>query len=285
LLWAAKPTDRVQPRPYLRVDLRPGLTLADDPAYYQGIEDAMAWWLGAPRAPLTIVVGNEFNLLSEGGIQPRVAGMVVGAVVARRDARFGGVRVAAPAVGPWNRDTNPDDLADFYPGPSSEWRNCQFALAKHARASGHPPDCYALHVYGASVVPSVTSVGYWANEPFVDYYVGDRPSERAGSRVWRDLREATFAGDPGRGYQFAVTEANCRWPNDRPSRVNYCQGWLPNLLADLALEPRLEAVAWFAGDSSAWPEDSLRARAGVGNPGGGCAAADDDWNRVVLDLW
>ena len=147
---------------------------------------------------------------------------------------------------------------------------------------------YALHAYGECVTPAPENPArpaHWAEEPARDLWCHDRPGCRAGSRVWRDLVATVEAADPGKRY--VVSEVNCNWPVwdgarwvPRYSSQNYCRGWLPRLLAELATVPAVEHAAWFAGDSPGWRHDALADREGADQPGGGCAAADDDANAV-----
>src|SRR5688572_20159991 len=58
---APREAERARPMPYLRLDYAPGRTLADVSEYRDAAAEAMRWWTGAPRVPLTLICGNEPN--------------------------------------------------------------------------------------------------------------------------------------------------------------------------------------------------------------------------------
>lgn len=265
-LW----TKGVHVQPYLRLDFRPGMTVAWDQAYFDGIAAAINEWNTGPRPHLNLIIGNEYQL--EGAIHPSDVRWIIGRACEIRDSfQFHSADIWVGAVAPHNRDLNP---VPFMPGPSAEWLNYQYALAYYINESGYGIDGYAVHAYGDQVVN-----GYWASEPITDYYHPDRPGCRRGFSAWRDMVAAIWNGDP-RPLPIAVTEMNCHWPWEVPTNQNYCEGWLQNALADLS-EAEIDAV-WFVGDSAGWRHDSLADREGAGNPGGGCASADDDFNAILF---
>lgn len=277
-------------RPYLRIDHRSGryqgtaLTVAYADDYFFGVEHAMRRWMDrADSLPvLRVILGNEPNLESEGGLQPYDVAPVVAEIIARRNALWPNhpnrPLVYTPAMGPWNRFSNCLDPQDLAPFDSNESVNHTYGLHRRLAEMGRIPDGAALHVYGTWVVPNQQHAGYWDSEPFADVFEGDRPGCWSTSRAWRNHRDAVFAGCGP--VTLVASEVNCNWMG-RTSAENYCAGWLQNLLTDLATEPLVEAACWFVGrDSHSWHGDSLEGREGAANPGGGMAAADDDANLL-----
>lgn len=166
--------------------------------------------------------------------------------------------------------------APFKPGASAEWLNYQYALGRELRSRNANIQGYALHAYGDHVVD-----GYWESEATTNYYYDDRPGCRQGFGVWRDMMDAVDQAWYTPGLEFHVTEVNCHWPWDRWSSANYSQGWLQRAISDLNTRPRVKTACWFVGDNASWRHDSLNDREGATNPGGGCAAADTDFNAIL----
>ena len=252
------------PRPYLRLDFRPGETLAPEPRYFRQLALVMATW--DTYAPLTVILGNEPNHPDEGQLQPPLVAQVVERAVGLRDLLAYPVRLFAPAVAPW-APLNVDTPDDFCPGPSSEWRNQQYGIAR--RLADVPIDGYALHTYGRPRHPDD------ADEPFADQ-LDDRTGQQWGFRWYRDALDAIDAGDP-RGLPVIIGETNTR--TDAPSAQSYPAGWLPAAVRELEAHPaagRIEGACWFVGEShGSWVDESLKERTGR------LVHADDDLNTLL----
>ena len=255
------------PRPYLRIDYQPGLTLADVPTYYRAAEAAMrSWELDSIReiAQLTIICGNEPNHPGEGSLQPWQYASVVSKTVQLRNLLGYGNRVFAPAIAPW-APLNVDHPDDFFPGPSSEWKNQQYGLARALVNSGI--DGHALHTYGRPR-------GTWdRDEPHTN--ITNDGGALWGFRWYRDALEAIDAA--GGAFPVLVAETNTR--TDLPSAQSYPQGWLQEAVRELEDSPyasRIEGLVWFVGEShGAWLDESLKQREGQ------VAFADDDLNALL----
>ncbi len=260
-----RPGDRAHPMPYLRLDYAPGLTLLDTRDYYDAAAEAMRWWTGDPRAPLTLICGNEPNHPQEGAIPPAAAAVVVRKVAELRDLLGVPVRVFAPAVAPWC-PINVESPEDVSRPAGAPCKNQQFGLARRLRDAGI--DGYALHTYGRDLTR------YGAAEPRTDYLDAGGQGQW-GFRWWEDALAAIRAADP-RGLPIAVTEVNTRI-DDRPSSESYRAGWLTAALDELGACQQVEAVCWFVGEphGHTWVGDSLKER--LGN----CAVADDEFNQLL----
>jgi hypothetical protein len=256
--------------PIIRLDRQPGDTIRNDAVYRDGADYLMRRWGSRSRPRLLVVCGNEFQI--EGNPSPVEVAQATSWVAADAYVNSYNCDVLAGAVAPHNCGANPQP---FYPGNSAEWLNWQYALGKALQGEGANIKGYALHAYGDRVVN-----GYWDSEATTDYYHPDRPGCRQGFRVWRDLMDVADAAWYVPGREFHVTECNTHWPWERWSSENYCAGWLQKVMADLSTRPRVKTASWFVGDNSGWRHDSLTDREGAGNPGGGCAAADDDALRI-----
>jgi hypothetical protein len=254
LLWAAG----VFSRPYFRVDFSPDRPFGGA-EQMRAVADAMKWWTGAERAQLTIIVGNEPNLYN---IQPEeVATAVTQATVLRNILGYS-VKIAAPAIAPWNPN-NVADPADFYPSPrgnSTEWENHAWGLSNRLRGVNY--DVQALHAYGRPL----------------NIFDRDEPHRRTnfdsrgganGFQVYRDFIAAHKIG--GFGGQFAITETNTF--TDRPSSQSYPYGWMQ----EATKEAGGIDLVWFVGEPHGvgWAEESLKLRRGQ------MAAADDDFNEII----
>lgn len=266
LLWSVGH----QPKPYFRLDWTPGQTLSENQEYIDAAIYIMQWWTGAPRARLTLIVGNEFNHPDEGSLQAAYVAPIVRNVLSARDNGNFEVSICAPAVGPWVA-LNVNDPVDFYPGASTEWKNQQYALAR--RLVGLDI-VFAVHAYSRDT-------GQFGNvEPLTDYWFGvDRYGEgqQAGFRVWRDFASAISANFPSAA--VLVAEANSH--TDQPSSVTYVPGLLQNMCADLDNPPEgieVLGVAWFVGEphGETWAQDSTKLRLEQ------CQYADEDFNALVL---
>jgi len=266
LLWSVGHN----PQPYLRLDLTPGQTLGTDQAYLDAAVYAMQWWTGAPRARLTIICGNEFNHPAEGSLQAAYVAPIVRNVVAERDNLGADVKICAPAVAPWVAlDVEEDN--DRYPGPTTEWKNQQYALALHLSGLNIQ---FVAHAYSRDT-------GQFGNtEPLTDYWFGIdryREGQQAGFRVWRDFAEAIQASRPSA--QIFISEMNSH--TDQPSAITYVPGLLQNMCADLDNPPpgiEILGATWFVGEphGEPWAQDSTKLRLGQ------CQYADQDFNSIVL---
>ena len=266
LLWE----NGVFSRPYLRLDWAPDITLyrgvgwgAPDRLYNREAQGVMEWWTAAPRAQLTIIVGNEPNMTN---INPADVASAVKDIVAIRDILGYDVRVFAPAIAPWNPNNVPDP-ADFYPSPrgaSTEWENQQYGLAR--RLADVNLDGYAIHAYGRP----------WhifdREEPF-RYTLFDQRGASNGFLWLQNAKDAIRKGDP-RELALAITETNTF--TDRHTSESYPGGWLQNAAVQ-AERFGAESLSVFVGEphGEGWAQESTKLRIGQ------CAVEDDDFNSLI----
>ena len=216
-----------------------------------------------------LIIGNEPNLLAEGGIQPKwVMKVVCGFDTPADDKRnaFDQVRAAGssmailiPAVGPWNAQTH-GQLTAYPPPPPgqsralTEWEKYQSTLAWCAYHSsshwGRTDVQFAMHTY--SNVNRAESNP--ANEPNIDIKNPDWDGAQYGIRVYDELMHQIAAQAGGITPPNLVSEWNSYFPPSWPAD-NYPAGLMQNAVRYIASKPNVLGFAVFIDDyedNDAW---------------------------------